>query len=373
MHLRSLSLVNFKNYEQAEISLSPRINCFVGENGVGKTNVLDAVHYLALCKSNLNPVDTQNIRYGEEMSLIQGVFERREKDENILCGLNRQKKKQFKRNKKDYTRLSDHIGLLPVVMISPSDGSLITEGGEERRRFINAVIAQYDHEYLESLLRYNRALTQRNTLLKSFNRDGSYQSDQLEVWNDQLFQYGSYIFKQRESFIQELIPIFQRYYDTISGGKEKTGLSYRSQLHETGFPELFRLNAEKDRILQHTTAGVHKDDLLMTLDALPMKRIGSQGQQKTFLVALKMAKFEFIKKINGFHPILLLDDVFDKFDAGRVRQIIRLVAEHSFGQIFITDTNTKRISDILVELDTDHKLFIVAENQVVQQKENGKK
>jgi len=368
MHLSHLSLVNFKNYEQLELDLSSKINSFVGDNGTGKTNLLDAIYYLSLTKSYFNAVDTHNIRHGEEFFLLQGKYKREGLDESIHCGVQKGKKKQFKRNKKDYKRLSEHIGLLPVVMISPADSCLITEGSEERRKFMNAVVAQYDAEYLESLVRYNRALTQRNVLLKEFSKKGNFQPDLLEVWDKQMLDYGPYIYAGRKSFIEDLIPIFQDYYETVSSGREKIGLEYQSQLHTSTFKDLLRANQGKDRILQYTSSGIHKDDLRMTLDGYPIKRIGSQGQQKTFLVALKFAKFEFIRKISGFHPILLLDDVFDKFDAKRVEQIIKLVSEDKFGQIFITDTNRERIGRILDELTIEYRLYQVEDGMVSRKK-----
>jgi DNA replication and repair protein RecF len=359
MYLSHISLVNFKNYDQLELDFSQKINCFVGDNGTGKTNLLDAVHYLSLTKSYFNSLDNQNIRHGEEQFIIQAEFEREGLEEKIFCGVQRDKRKIFKRNKREYAKLSEHVGLLPVVMISPADSSLITEGSEERRKFMNAVISQFDGEYLESLIRYNRALGQRNVLLKQFHRSGTFRSDQLEIYDAQLVHHGNYIHQQRLAFIKDLLPIFQQYYASVSGGKEAVGLDYRSQLQHRDLQTLFREHEQKDRILQYTTAGIHKDDLEMTLAGYPIKRIGSQGQQKTYLVALKLAKFDFIRKVNGFHPILLLDDVFDKFDANRVKQIIRLVAAHQFGQIFITDTNPERIKNTLNELTIDYKLFHV--------------
>jgi DNA replication and repair protein RecF len=367
MHLSRISLVNFKNYDQLELSFSRKINCFVGDNGTGKTNLLDAIYYLSMTKSYFNPVDTHNIRHGEEHFLIQGEYEREELTEKIHCGVQKNKPKQFRRNRKDYARLAEHIGLLPVVMISPADSSLISEGSEERRKFMNAVISQFDPEYLECLLRYNRALAQRNILLKDFHRHDRYQPELLEIWDEQLIGNGSYIHKRRLDFVGELVPIFQEFYDSVSEGRERVGLEYSSQLNTGDLAALLKKHEQKDRILQYTTAGIHKDDLDMSLSGFPIKRIGSQGQQKTFLVALKLAKFDFIRKVNGIQPVLLLDDVFDKFDARRVRQIIRLVAEHQFGQIFITDTNRDRMKEVLNELAIDYKLFLVESGSVKEQ------
>jgi len=369
MHLSRIFLVNFKNYDQLELEFSQKINCFVGDNGTGKTNLLDAIYYMGMTKSYFNPVDSQNIRHGQDFFLIQGDYQRDGLEEKIHCGVQKNKRKQFRRNKKDYTRLSEHIGLLPVVMISPSDSSLITAGSGERRKFINGVVAQYDAEYLECLVRYNRALTQRNVLLKTFAKSGKHQPDLLEVWDRQLLQNGPYIYQKRKEFIVDLIPIFQDYYERVSLGREKIGLEYHSQLHENSLEKLLSDHADKDRILHHTTAGTHRDDLQMSLEGYPIKRIGSQGQQKTFLVALKLAKFEFIRKVNGFHPLLLLDDVFDKFDTSRVEQIIKLVADQNFGQIFITDTNRERIGKILNELTIEYRLFQVEEGKVSEKTE----
>jgi len=362
MYLRTLSLLNFKNYEEADINVSPKINCFIGENGVGKTNLLDAIHYLALCKSNFNSVDTQNIRHEEEFAVIQGQFHRKGKEEAIYCSIRKNKKKQFKRNKKDYQRLAEHIGLIPVVMISPSDYILIQGGSEERRKLMNAVISQYDRNYLENIISYNRVLTQRNKLLKE-SRAGI-NGDVLEVFEDQLVRYGVPVFEARKEFIDKLTPVFQKYYQHVSGMKESVRLSYSSQLEENDFVTLLRDSREKDRIVQFTTTGIHKDDIQMELEGYPLKKIGSQGQQKTYLVALKLAEFEFMRDTMENTPILLLDDIFDKLDAFRVKQIIQLVADNSFGQIFITDTNESRTIDILKDIPVEHSIFEISTGAV---------
>ena len=367
MHLKSLSLVNFKNYGQVDIPLSPKINCFVGENGVGKTNILDAIHYLALCKSNLNPVDTQNIHYEKDFCVIQGLFERMGKEENIYCGIRRQKKKQFKRNQKEYQKLSEHIGLIPLVMISPADSILINGGSEERRRFMNGVIAQYSRVYLENLIQYNRALMQRNRLLKDFASRRSFDTDALEIWDEQLIRYGEPIYQERKRFVDDLLPVFGSYYEHVSGNREQVTLQYQAQLDMIGFAAGLGGSREKDRILQYSTFGVHKDDLAMDLGNHSLKKIGSQGQQKTFLVALKLAEFEFIRKLTGIPPILLLDDIFDKFDSKRVKQIISLVAENHFGQILVTDTNETRLFSILEEIPADRRVFRITHGSGIEQ------
>ncbi len=359
MYLQELSLINFKNYSQTELSFSPKINCFIGQNGAGKTNLLDAIYYLSMCKSYLNPIDSQNVKYDEEFFVIQGDYLLKDKHENIYCGLKKNKKKQFKRNKKEYQKLSDHIGLLPIVMISPLDNSLIMEGSDERRKFMDSVISQYDKEYLDNLIRYNRALAQRNKLLKDFYQTRTFDEDSIDIWDEQLIVLGEKIHSERVKFVEELIPIFQDYYTRISGNKEQVQLVYDSQLYEGEFRNILKNAIDKDRIVQHTTVGIHKDDLILTLEKYPIKKAGSQGQQKTYLVSLKLAQFDFIKQISGLKPILLLDDVFDKFDRQRVRQIIELVAENHFGQIFITDTSQDRLETMLKEINIPHSLFTI--------------
>ena len=367
MHLKSLTLVNFKNYEQVDIPFSEKINCFVGENGVGKTNILDSVHYLALCKSNLNPVDSQNVMYDREFCVVQGIFDRLGREENIYCGIRKQKKKQFKRNQKEYQKLSEHIGLIPLVMISPADSILINGGSEERRKFMNGVIAQYSRVYLENLIQYNRALVQRNSLLKDFASTHSFDKDVLEIWDGQLIRYGEPIYEERSRFVEELLPVFGTFYEHVSGNREVVTLNYQAQLGDKGFREGLKESLEKDRILQYTTFGIHKDELGMALEGHSLKKSGSQGQQKTFLVSLKLAEFEFIRKLTKIPPILLLDDIFDKFDASRVKQIISLVAENHFGQIFITDTNESRLLGILKNLPADHRVFKIYHDGSVTQ------
>jgi len=358
MFLKDLSLVNFKNYEQAGVSFSPGINCIVGLNGSGKTNILDAIHYLCLCKSYFNPVDSQNIRHMDDCMIVQGNFERNGENEQIYCGVKRNKKKSFKRNKKEYSRLSDHIGLLSLVMISPLDSGLILDGSEERRKFMNSVISQSDHAYLEEAIRYNHFLAQRNKLLKQQDKGGIDQST-LDVYNEQLVASGNIIYEKRRAFTEEFIPIFQHFYDHISSGQEKVKLIYQSQLHNQDFASLLAGADRKDRILQYSTVGVHKDDLELRLRDYNIKKTGSQGQQKTYLVALKLAKYEFLRKINGFTPLLLLDDIFDKFDRQRVGQIISLVSGENFGQVFITHTDLKRMQQVISDQQINYKLFEV--------------
>lgn len=364
MYLKSISLVNFKNFEEAEIAFSPRINCFVGNNGVGKTNLLDAIHYLCLCKSYFNPVDTQNIRYDNDFAVIQGVFLNDNKSNEIYCGIHRNKNKVFKCNKKEYEKLAHHIGSFPVVMISPQDSSLIMDGSEERRRFLNSVIAQYSKTYLEDVIAYNHVLAQRNKLLKDFGWQRKFDEEMLSVYDGQMLAHAEGIFEQRTLFTEKMIPIFRNYYHQIAPDNEEVDLQYQSQLTDHDFEKLLKDSREKDRIMQYTTQGIHKDDLNLKLNGHALKKTGSQGQQKTFLVTLKLAQFDFIKDMNQAKPILLLDDVFDKFDDQRVRQIIRLVSDQHFGQIFITHTDEAKMKSILEEMHTDFRLFHIKDGKL---------
>jgi DNA replication and repair protein RecF len=361
MYLKKLGLTNFKNYELNELEFSPKINCFIGNNGVGKTNILDAIHYLSLTKSFFNNIDSVSVRHGEDYFIINGTFVRGGEEDNIYCAFQKQKQKLLKRNGKEYPRLSDHVGRYPVVMISPADSALITEGSEDRRRFMNKIISQYNTGYLDSVLKYQKALQQRNRVLKDFRLSGRFDPEALAIWDSQLVKYGSYVYSERDLLVNEMIPVFQDYYDLISSGKETVKLKYRSHLAEGDFGEALLNSVEKDRLLEYTTIGIHKDD----------KSLGSQGQQKSYLVALKLAKFAYIRRKAGFPPILLLDDIFDKFDADRVEQIIRIVGNDSFGQIFITDTHRDRLHEILSSHNVDYKLFRIAGNGVEEIAENG--
>ena len=364
MYLQTLSVLNFKNYAEAELSFSARINCFSGNNGEGKTNLLDAIHYLSFCKSFFNPIDSQNIRHEETFFMIQGVFQRNEEREEVYCAQKRNYKKQFKRNKKEYTRLADHIGLFPVVMISPADADLISEGSESRRKFMDSVISQYNRNYLDDLINYNKALSQRNALLKRFAESRSFDKESLEVWNDQLMSYGNKIFLERKSFINAFIPTFQQYYELISGGKEKVSLEYISQLNSVDFEELLANALSKDKVLQHSTSGIHKDDLQFGIEKFPVKKFASQGQQKSYLIALKLAQFDFIKKIKNTAPILLLDDIHDRLDELRVQQLMDLVSSEQFGQVFITDTNASKIEALFKGKKAALKMFHIKNGMV---------
>lgn len=365
MYIQELSLLNFKNFEHAEFKFSEGLNCFIGNNGAGKTNLMDAIHYLSFCKSFLNSVDAQNIRFEQDFFMIQGKYSRFDSDETIYCGLKRTQKKIVKRNQKEYRKFSEHIGLIPLIVVTPSDTNLISGGSEDRRRFIDSVISQYDAVYLENLIRYNRALQQRNNLLKQFAGRNSFQPEVLEVWDDQLVKYGQQIHSGRMIFIEKLQPVFQKYYELISGGKETVGLRLQSELTENQFDHLLKLSVGKDRMLQYTTSGIHKDDVDFELADYPIKKFGSQGQKKTYLVALKLAQFDFLKEISGLTPILLLDDIFDKLDKNRVEQIVKLVADDHFGQIFITDTNREHLDRIIAGLEAKSLIYTISNGAVL--------
>ncbi len=367
MILKRISILNYKNIKQVDLSFSNKLNCFFGQNGMGKTNLLDAVYFLSFCKSSVNPIDSQNICHGEDFFVIQGFYETSdETPEEIYCGMKRKQKKLFKRNKKEYTRLSDHIGFLPLVMVSPADSELILGGSDERRRFMDVVISQYDKEYLNALIRYNKALQQRNTLLKS---DLKVDEELFLVWEEMMAQAGSVVFQKREAFIEEFIPIFQSFYSYISQDKEIVSLSYDSHARNSDLVSLLKENRQRDLIMGYSLRGIHKDELNMMLDNFPIKREGSQGQNKTYLVALKLAQFDFLKRRGSTVPLLLLDDIFDKLDAFRVEQIIKLVVGDNFGQIFITDTNREHLDRILQKIGGDYKMFLVDNGVISEGKE----
>lgn len=357
MFLEKLSLVNYKNFDSQEFLFDKKINCFVGNNGIGKTNVLDAIYHLSFGKSYFNPVATQNIKHGEDFFVVDGQFEKEERQEKIICSLKRGNKKIIKRNGKAYERFSDHIGFLPLVIISPSDRDLITEGSDTRRKFMDGVISQSNKEYLQALIKYNKVLLQRNSLLKYFAANHTFDTTTLTVYNEQLQQYSAIIFKERVSFLDTFIPIFKEQYATISNDREDVSISYISKLLDKDLLQLLEENIERDRALQYTSVGIHKDDLLFEINGHPIKKFGSQGQQKSFLIALKLAQFYFIKAQAKTTPILLLDDIFDKLDENRVSQIVSLVDDANFGQIFISDTHADRTENVVKNTHQSYKIF----------------
>ena len=367
MFLKKLSLVNFKNFEQAELGFDEEANCLAGDNGAGKTNLLDAIYYLSFCKSYFNPVDSQNIRYDAPLFMIQGDFVLEGREEKISCGLKRNQRKIFRRNDNEYERLADHIGMLPAVMISPYDIELIMGGSEERRKFIDSIISQYDHIYLDDLINYNKSLTQRNALLRQFSRQNYFDKTSLEIWDERLISTGKKLFEKRQSFISEFTPLFNNHYKFISGEREDVAVVYESHHHLPDFEEHFQKALQRDRILEYTTVGIHKDDLVFTMNSHAVKRFSSQGQQKSFLIALKLAQFDFIKKVKGLFPLLLLDDIFDKLDDFRMNRLMELVSHDNFGQIFITDTHPERVKNIFSRINKPVRIFSIEKGMVNNQ------
>lgn len=358
MILENISIINYKNIKGVNLDLSPKINCLIGHNGVGKTNFLDAIYYLSFCRSANNPIDSQIIMHDENFFMLEGNYRTEQGDmENIYCGMKRGTKKHFKRNKKEYKRLSQHIGLVPLIYVSPSDSSLIEGGSEERRRLMDVVISQYDHSYIELLSNYNKALQQRNALLKMEEEPDS---SLLDIWEQEMARNGELLFQKRLAFVDELIPVFQQIYQQISGQREIVSLRYISHCQRGPLLDVIQRDRFKDRAVGYSLHGVHRDDLEMLIGDFQMKREGSQGQNKTFVLALKLAQFDFLRRTSSTTtPLLLLDDIFDKLDAQRVESIVQLVSGDNFGQIFITDTNRDHLDKILSKSDGEYKIFTV--------------
>lgn len=365
MYIQSLSLLNFKNHEEADFQLVDGVNCIVGRNGAGKTNVLDAVHYLSMCRSYLNPIDRQNIRFDQQFFVIQGEWVKQETTHSLYCAVKAGAKKVFKRNKKEYDKLADHIGQFPVVMISPYDADLISEGSEVRRKWIDGIISQFDRAYLDDLQKYNKVLEQRNALLKQQYENGFFDRESMEIWDIQLIRYGNAIYTKRVEFIEAFIPLFQRYYQWISGGEEQVSMEYQSALHSGAFEHLLQQAQPKDSRVQYTTVGIHKDDVLFKIEQHPIKRFGSQGQQKSYLIAMRLAQFEWLKERLDLVPVLLLDDIFDKLDNHRVAQLMSLVSQHIFGQVLVTDTDEIRVSGIFQAIGVTPNMVIFGEEELV--------
>lgn len=358
MILENISIINYKNIKGVNLDLSPKINCLIGHNGVGKTNFLDAIYYLSFCRSANNPIDSQIIMHDENFFMLEGNYRTEQGDiENIYCGMKRGTKKHFKRNKKEYKRLSQHIGLVPLIYVSPSDSSLIEGGSEERRRLMDVVISQYDHSYIELLANYNKALQQRNALLKMEEEPDL---SLLDIWEQEMARNGELLFQKRLAFVEELVPVFQRIYQQISGQREMVSLRYVSHCQRGSLLDVIQRDRFKDRAVGYSLHGVHRDDLEMLIGDFQMKREGSQGQNKTFVLALKLAQFDFLRRTSSITtPLLLLDDIFDKLDAQRVESIVQLVSGDNFGQIFITDTNRDHLDKILSKSDGEYKIFTV--------------
>lgn len=357
MFLKRISLLNYKNFSEVTFELDSKINCFVGKNGIGKTNILDAVYHLANGKSYFNPLAVQNIKHDEDFFVIDGEFEKSERTEQILCSLKKGQKKILKRNGKIYDKFSDHVGFIPLVIISPADRDLIIEGSETRRKFIDSVISQLDNTYLQQLIQYHKIIIQRNALLKYFALNHVFENDTLSIYNEQLNVLGQAIFDKRKQFLNDFIPIFNQYHQAITDSAETVQLVYQSDLFENNMLALLEQNLQKDRILHYTSVGVHKDDLSFEIDHHPIKKFGSQGQQKSFLIALKLAQFDFVKKQSGEKPILLFDDIFDKLDEFRVSKIVEMVNNDEFGQLFISDTHSDRTENIVKTTLQSYKIF----------------
>jgi DNA replication and repair protein RecF len=364
MHLKSIHLINFKNYEEAEIALSSNVNCFVGMNGSGKTNILDAVHYLSLCKSYMNVLDRQNIRFDQQFFAIQGIWDKDQQEIAIHCAVKAGAKKVFKRNKKEYEKLADHIGQFPAVMISPYDRDLISEGSELRRKWMDGIISQFDRHYLDDIQKYGKILDQRNALLKNMYEQRLFDRESIEVWNDQMSRIGTAIHLKRKQFLEEFIPVFQERYNYIGLEEEEVHLEYRSQLSEMSFDDLLKAFEKKDAITHYSNGGTHKDDLLFTIKGHPIKKFGSQGQQKSFIIALRLAQYDWLKKQLNVNPVLLLDDIFDKLDQIRVKKLLNLVSNNYFGQVLVTDTDEERLRDIFQTGDFESKMFSVDQGVV---------
>ena len=363
MIVRKLTVTNFKNHSEKNFEFSPQINCFVGNNGVGKTNILDALHYLSVGKSFLGNSDFQNIHISEtngetsDFFSIDSEIQHQEKQDHIKILLPKEAKKIIKKNDKSYERIADHIGYLPSVMISPYDSNLISDSGESRRKFLDAMISQTDAEYLFNLIQYQKTLHQRNALLKYFAKNRTFDGDSLEIYDEPISKFGTEIFNKRKEFVENLNPVVQHFYEIISGGNEKVSVVYHSHLLEENLRNLLAENLEKDRVLTYTSRGTHKDDLLFEMNGNSLKKFGSQGQQKSFLISLKLAQIKRIKELTGKNPILLLDDIFDKLDDSRVSQLISLINQENFGQMFITDTHRERTESVVKRINEESKIF----------------
>ncbi len=357
MYLKYLRLFHFKNHLESSYDLSPQINCFVGNNGIGKTNVLDALHYLSIGKSFLQHSDHQNVSFHQDAFLIQSELVNENKTDTLSVHYAINGKKIVKKNDKILARLSDFVGTVPSVVISPYDSNLISDSGESRRKFLDALISQINPEYLHHLMAYHKSLQQRNALLKYFQKNKTFDADSLEVYQHPLSEHGQFIFEKRKTYLEELTPIVQNYYQILSQNKEEINIAYPSDLHENSLEDLLIQSLAKDRVLSYTTKGIHKDDITFEMNGHLLKKIGSLGQQKSFLIAVKLAQLFLMKNHLNKSPILLLDDIFDKLDDHRVSQLISLVNETSFGQIFLTDTNHERTEAIVKRINEESKIF----------------
>ncbi len=367
MQLEKLTLYNFKNYGDASLELSPEVNCLFGLNGSGKTNLLDAIYYLSLTKSASNASDLQNIRQGENQFFIKGQFQIKKNRTEVLCSFVQGSKKLMSEDGSDYKRMAEHIGKYPLVLIAPNDIELIWDGSEQRRKFFDGLLSQMDHQYLENLITYTQLLRQRNGMLKLFSERGSVDQDLLDSYDDKLIPAANFIHTKRKSFLTKYLPLFETWYKQLAGkeAKESVSIGYRSDVEEVDFAELLKKNLQRDIMLQRTTSGIHRDDFLFTLNTGELKKFGSQGQQKSFLIGLKLAEFQVLELATKKKPLLLLDDIFDKLDDSRIVKLMSLVSEGSFGQIFITDARSGRSREILKEAGVKARIFEVEEGKIV--------
>ena len=368
MFLKNLQLHQFKNHSDSKFIFTKPVNCFVGNNGAGKTNILDAIHYLSQTKSYFNHIDSQNIQFEQVYFMIKGTFDKDGNTSEIQCNLKEGEGKAIHKNNKKYSRFSEHIGQFPIIIISPTDTNLILEDSEVRRKYLDVSIAQYKKSYLQVLIQYKKALKQRNFLLKQFDEKGYYDEITLEVYDKQLTESGNIIYRERKDFLKQLNPVFNKYYSEISEGKERVDLEYKSQLHGNDFLTLMNEGKTKDRKSKTTQVGTHKDDVLFKMNSHPIKKTGSQGQQKSFLIALKLAQFDFIKEQIGFKPILLLDDIFDKLDDHRILKLISFVDKNVFGQVFITDTHAERSAAILTKANISYSIYTIKNGRLTDER-----
>ena len=364
MFLERIQLIQFKNHQNTEIQFLSGLNAFVGKNGSGKTNILDAIYYMSMCKSYLNPIDKQNVMFESSFFHIQGIWNTENKIQTVACSYKLGAKKKIKLNKKEYEKLAEHIGKFPVVFISPYDGDLINEGSELRRKWMDGIISQVDPIYLNTIQSYQKVLTQRNALLKNMSEHRLFDLESIEVWDAQLNKLGSFIHEKRKEFLHSFIPVFNKFYQQIGDGHEQAAIEYKSQLTDADFSKILIAYHKKDSYSQYTNAGTHKDDLLFTIKGHPVKKFGSQGQQKSFVIALRLAQFDWLKAQKNTNPILLLDDIFDKLDGERVQKLVGLVTQDYFGQVLLSDTDQKRMESLLDSLPVPSKLFEVIQGDV---------
>lgn len=366
LYLEKLILTNFKNYEYEKIDCAPALNCFLGLNGMGKTNLLDAVYYLCMGKSHFNLVDSNVIRHGADFFRLEGLFRHDHSREKIVAKVQPRRRKELERNDVPYRKLSDHVGLIPVVFIAPDDTYLVMEGSEARRRFLDNTLSQLDQAYLTALIQYNKILRQRNATLKQMAEAQRFQPTLIEVYNEQMLAPAALIHQRRRDFVDRFRPWLQETATVLSGRREEVDCHYDSRLNDAPFEQLLADALEKDRILERSTVGIHRDDLTFELNGHPLKRFGSQGQLKSFILALKLAQYELLRQEKGTPPLLLLDDLFDKLDDTRVEQLLELLLHQEFGQIFITDTHESRLVEIIPNFrKKDFRQFTIDSGKVL--------